>query len=154
MSVTGFIHVNVNCSNFDASLAFYERLGFVKVTDVPPENTAEVAAAVGMPPYRVKGALLALKGGKSSMLIDLLEWQRPNDSAPPYPHLYHLGIARIALASDDLDGDMAALKSVGVDFLSEPAVVHLEGQAAASRFVCFRDPDGTILELVESVAST
>ena len=61
MSVTRFVHVNVNCSDFDASLAFYELLGFRKVVDVAPTNTPEVAAAVGMPPYRVKGALLALE---------------------------------------------------------------------------------------------
>ena len=145
MSVSGFVHVNVNCSNFDTSLAFYEMLGFRKVIDVAPTNTPEVAAAVGMPPYRVKGALLALEGAPG-MMIDLLEWQEPTDTAAPYPHLYHLGIARIALASDDLDGDIARLAAAGVEFLSEPASVTLG--CMTSRFVCFRDPDGTVLELV------
>lgn len=83
------------------------------------------------------------------LMLDLLEWQQPRDLAPPYPHLYHLGIARIALATDDLDGDMQRLQEYGVDFISEPASVTLEGQGT-SRFVCFRDPDGTILELVQS----
>ncbi len=145
MSVTRFVHVNVNCSDFDASLAFYELLGFRKVVDVAPTNTPEVAAAVGMPPYRVKGALLALEG-HSAMMIDLLEWQDPTDPAAPYPHLYHLGIARIALATDDLEVDMARLRDAGVEFFSEPAAVTLGGMT--SRFVCFRDPDGTVLELV------
>ena len=145
MSVTRFVHVNVNCSDFDASLAFYELLGFRKVVDVAPTNTPEVAAAVGMPPYRVKGALLALEGD-SSIMIDLLEWQDPTDPAAPYPHLYHLGIARIALATDDLEVDMARLRDAGVEFFSEPADVTLGGMT--NRFVCFRDPDGTVLELV------
>jgi catechol 2,3-dioxygenase-like lactoylglutathione lyase family enzyme len=147
MSVTGLVHVNINCSDFDRSLEFYELLGFRRAIDVPARNTAEVAAAVGMPPYEVKGALLILQDAETPLMIDLLEWQDPSDESPPYPHLYHLGIARVALATDDLDSDVAFLKSHGVEFLSEPATVRIEGHPA-TRFVCLRDPDGTILELV------
>ena len=148
MTITGLVHVNVNCSDFDRSRRFYESLGFEHMMDVPPTNTSEVAAAVGMPPYRVKGALFVLRTGGRPFVLDLLEWQQPTDVAAPYPHLYHLGIARIALSSDDLDGDMARLKERGVEFLSDPASVTLENQPT-TRFVCFRDPDGTILELVQ-----
>ncbi len=148
MSVTGLVHVNINCSDFDRSIKFYELLGFQRAIDVPPQNTAEVAAAVGMSPYTVKGALLILRNAKTPLMIDLLEWQDPSDNHPPYPHLYHLGIVRVALATDDLDSDVAFLKSHGVEFLSEPATVRI-GDQPATRFVCFKDPDGTILELVE-----
>lgn len=148
MSIVGLVHININCSDFDRSLRFYELLGFRHVIDVPPTNTVEVAAAVGMPPYRLKGALLVLKTATGSLMLDLLEWQEPTDPSPPYEHLYHLGIARIALASNDLDRDMARLQAQGVEFLSEPASVSIEGQAT-TRFVCFKDPDGTVLELVE-----
>ena len=55
---------------------------------------------------------------------------------------------RIALASDDLDKDMARLKSEGVEFLSDPASVIIEG-GPETRFVCFKDPDGTVIELVQ-----
>ena len=148
MTVTGLVHVNINCRDFDRSLSFYELLGFQKLVDVPAKNTPEVAAAVGMPPYTVKGALLILKNSKIPLMIDLLEWVDPSDSSPPYEHLYHLGIARVALATDDLDSDVAFLQSNGVEFLSEPATVKLKDNPA-TRFVCFKDPDGTILELVE-----
>lgn len=148
MSIVGLVHVNVNCSDFDRSLKFYELLGFKKYLDVPATNSAEVAAAVGMPPYKVKGALLALENSKTPFVIDLLEWQEPSDDDPPYNHLYHLGINRIALASDDLDKDMARLKSEGVEFLSDPASVIIE-DGPKTRFVCFKDPDGTVIELVQ-----
>ena len=148
MTITGLIHVNVNCSDFDRSLAFYEMLGFEHMMDVPATNTPEVAAAVGMPPYRVKGALLVLRGGGQPFVLDLLEWQEPNDTTAPYPHLYHLGIARIALSSDDLAGDMADLQQRGVQFLSDPASVTMHGRTTT--FVCFKDPDGTILELAQT----
>ncbi len=128
MTITGLVHVNVNCSDFDRSLAFYEMLGFEHMVDVAPTNTADVAAAVGMPPYRVKGALLVLRTGSTPFVLDLLQWQEPTDPGPPYSHLYHLGIARIALSSDDLAGDMVRLQAEGVEFLSEPASVTMENQ--------------------------
>ena len=62
MNITGMVHVNINCSDYDQSRRFYEMLGFREVWPVPETNTPEVAAAVGMPPYRVRGALLALVG--------------------------------------------------------------------------------------------
>ena len=99
---------------------------------------------------QLERALMALPG--TPTLIDLLEWKEPRDSSPPYPHLYHLGLARIALTTTDLDADMAELEREGVEFLSPPA--SLAGPAgAATRFVCFKDPDGTVLELVELPAS-
>ena len=148
MHVTGVFHVNVNCSDYERSRAFYERLGFRVVFEVPETNTPEVAAAVGMPPYRVRGALLALRGATGpTTLLDLLEWRHPRDESPPYPHLYHLGLARIALTTSDLDADVAELEAAGVPLLSPPA--RLAGPGGGTRFVCFRDPDGTMLELVE-----
>lgn len=152
MNVTGMFHVNVNCSDYERSRAFYERLGFQVIWEVPETNTAEVAAAVGMPPYRVRGALLALRGASGpATLIDLLEWRDPRDEAPPYPHLYHLGLARIALTTSDLDADVAELEAAGVRMLSAPARLET-ADAGTSRFVCFEDPDGTMLELVEFVS--
>ena len=149
MAITGLVHVNVNCSDYDRSRAFYEVLGFREIWRVPETNTREVAAAVGMPPYRVKGALLALEGVTPPVVIDLLEWKEPRDESRPYPHLYHYGIARIALATNDLDGDMKRLAAAGAVFLSEPAQMP-EGSGSRARFVCFRDSDGTVLELVEN----
>ena len=142
------LHVNVNCSDYERSRAFYERLGFTVLWEVPETNTPEVAAAVGMPPYRVRGALLALRGAGHTTLLDLLEWCHPRDPSPPYPHLYHLGLARIALTTSDLDADVAELEDAGVELLSTPARLGGPG-GSSSRFVCFKDPDGTVLELVE-----
>lgn len=153
MAVVGLTHVNINCSDYERSKAFYELLGFREFWPVPETNRPEIAAAVGMPPYRVRGALLRLEattpGGEGSPLtIDLLQWLEPHDGDPPYPHLYHYGIARIALTSSDLDADVARLREAGVEFLSEPVELS-PGSAASPRFVCFKDPDGTVLELVQ-----
>jgi catechol 2,3-dioxygenase-like lactoylglutathione lyase family enzyme len=149
MNITGMMHVNVNCSDYERSREFYEFLGFKVLWEVPPRNTPEVAAAVGMPPYQVRGALLQLAGSPTTPLIDLLEWQEPRDSEAPYPHLYHVGIARIALLTTNMEADVQALKTRGVEFLSEPVLLS-PPDAPPARFVCFKDPDGIILELVET----
>ena len=67
----------------------------------------------------------------------------PDDHRPRYEHLARLGINRIALWTVDLDDEYKRLKSDGADFLSEP--LFMGGQ---TKFVCFRDPDGTIIELI------
>lgn len=149
--VSGMVHVNINVSDFDRSRAFYEALGFRLVWRVPATNSVAVAAAVGMPPYRVKGGLMALEGSAHPVVIDLLEWETPNDKAPPYPHLYHYGLARLALSTTDMDADLATLADMGVELVGPPAQVLIDGQPSGGRFVCFKDPDGTILELVEAM---
>jgi catechol 2,3-dioxygenase-like lactoylglutathione lyase family enzyme len=152
MHLTGLVHVNVNCTDYDRSLAFYERLGFREFWQVPETNSPEVAAAVGMPPYRVRGALLILEGADPPFVLDLLEWREPRDETPPTPVLYRPGIARIALATSNLDADYAFLEEQGVDIVAPPATVMVD-ETRGSRFFCFRDPDGTFLELVESVGA-
>ncbi len=154
LAVIGLTHININCSDYERSKAFYELLGFREFWQVPETNRPEIAAAVGMPPYRVRGALLMLEsdqaraGGAPPLTIDLLQWIEPHDDAAPYPHLYHYGIARIALTTSDLDGDMARLKSAGVEFISDPVQL-VPDSPSSPRFVCFKDPDGTVLEFVE-----
>lgn len=150
MHISGLVHININVANFDRSRTFYEALGFRLIWMVPPTNTAEVAAAVGMAPYRVRGGLMTLDGAQHPFVIDLLEWQSPHDPAPPYPHLYHRGLARIALATTDMDADLATLSALGAELVGPPARVEIDGVPTGGRFVCFKDPDGTILELVET----
>jgi len=77
----------------------------------------------------------------------LIEWKEPETSGNPYPHLAHTGIARICFRIKNLDGAYQELCDQGVEFLSEPIEENLGGHH--QKFVCFKDPDGTILEFVE-----
>ena len=152
MNITGMVHININCSDYENSKAFYEMLGFEEYLQVPETNTKEVAAAVGMDTYRVKGALLRLKNANSPLVLDLLEWKEPSDESSPYLNLYQPGIARLALASNNIYEDYDFLIENGVEVLSRPVTVTL-GESTISHFFCFKDPDGIYLELVEIVRS-
>ncbi|MCC6806919.1 MAG: VOC family protein [Deltaproteobacteria bacterium] len=147
LATTGVLHVNINCSDFERSRLFYERLGFVVLMEVTPDGEGNVAAAVGFSPrYEVRGALMANANG---FVIDLLEWKEPHDPAPPYERLNHIGLARLAFTTTDLDADVAKLKAAGAAFLSERPGAVPDPLGGTTRFISFRDPDGTVLELVE-----
>ena len=67
----------------------------------------------------------------------------------PYESLAHPGIARVAFTTDALDDDIAILAQAGVEFLSDGPAQVAGPRDAKVRFICFKDPDGTVLELVE-----
>jgi predicted enzyme related to lactoylglutathione lyase len=54
------------------------------------------------------------------------------------------------LASADIDADFDFLVSQGVEVVSEPVNVHTS-ETSYARFFCFKDPDGTFLELVQVI---
>jgi catechol 2,3-dioxygenase-like lactoylglutathione lyase family enzyme len=56
-------------------------------------------------------------------------------------------MARLAMQVDDIEADYARMREQGVEFVSEPVPILLG--ATAIKIVFFRDPDGTLLELVE-----
>ena len=58
MHITGMVHININCTDFQRSKAFYEMLGFQVYWPVPETNTEEVANAVGMSKYQVELSLI------------------------------------------------------------------------------------------------
>jgi catechol 2,3-dioxygenase-like lactoylglutathione lyase family enzyme len=142
--ITGTLQTNVNCSDLDASRSFYEMLGFRTQEDVEEVGTQELADAVGLSTYHVRASTMALRGGHS---LNLTKWEAPYDSEVPYAQVNHIGIARIAIQTLTLDSDIALLEAQGVEFYSEP--VRPDGVFGFLRFVCFEDPDGTVIELVQ-----
>ncbi len=136
-------HVNVNCTDFERSLAFYKMLGFREHMDFGEGGVD----GLGFDRCRLKARLLSLGDDPRATVIDLIEWKEPETSGNPYPHLAHTGIARICFRIKNLDGAYQELCDQGVEFLSEPIEENLGGHH--QKFVCFKDPDGTILEFVE-----
>ena len=146
MNISGLLHININCRNFERSKKFYEMLGFKVIMPVPPEGRGAAAAAVGMQRYRVKGALMK---HSSRIVIDLLEWEEPHEAGLPYKSMAHPGIARVAFTTSALDDDIATLTQANVEFLSDSPAQVAGPRDSQVRFICFKDPDGTVLELVE-----
>jgi glyoxylase I family protein len=139
-------HFNINCTNLERTLPFYEMLGFKVVFDMRDGmSSQEMAEAFGMPAAALRGVHLRLGDNEHATRIDLLEFTDPKPAGQPYPHLYHTGIARVCLKTTDICQVYKDLKAKGVPFLSEPKT--LPGTSVT--IVCFKDPDGTFIELLE-----
>ena len=144
--IKSIFHININVTNFERSLEFYKMLGFKVVLDLGEGGNPQFEQGLKIPQGRGRAALLLLGDDKRATRIDLIEWKNPKTEGKPYPHLYHAGAARIALWTDNLQKDYEDLKAKGVEFFSEPQI--LKTGAGDAGFVCFTDPDGTVLELI------
>jgi glyoxylase I family protein len=139
-------HFNINCTNLERTLPFYEMLGFNVVLDLRDGmSSKEMAESFGMQTVALKGVHLRLGDDENATRIDLLEFTEPQTAGEPYPHLHHTGIARMCLKTTNIQQVYEDLKAKGVHFLSEPKT--LPGTRVT--IVCFKDPDGTFLELLE-----
>jgi catechol 2,3-dioxygenase-like lactoylglutathione lyase family enzyme len=148
MNLKSIYHININCTNLERSLEFYKMLGFREVVDFGEGGGAEMGKGLRMPSdSRARARLLKIGDDPYCSHIDLIEWLNPRSDKPPYERLNNLGIARVCFYSKDLEGDLAELKSRGTKVLSDPMTVRYKG--GQSTVVCFEDPDGTILELVQ-----
>jgi glyoxylase I family protein len=152
MAVKSIFHININCTEFDRSLAFYQLLGFQLVRDLGVATDGLYRVGLDMPPQAVnRAAFISLEPDHPrSTRIDLIEWVDPATHGRPShlrPHsdLAHVGVARIALWTIDIDAEYQRLQGAGVKFFSGPVTM----DDGTTRFCCFTDPDGTILELIE-----
>lgn len=147
------VHVNVNCTSLERSLAFYRRLGF-RVMHVFGDGVASIdpdadplAGRHEAGGAHTRGVVLTLGDHPHCFTkLELLEHVVPR-TLPDRPHGPHeVGIRRIALRCKDIDGEVARLREAGVVFETEVLGTDSVGDA---RYVFLRDPDGAILELIE-----
>ena len=140
------VHININVTDIERSVAFYERLGF-RVMHVLGEDEKDVRSTRHDGTRTIRGAVLSLGDAPLvSTKIELIESVDP--PAEPQAELpqNRAGFSRLALRVKGLKRLYDDLRAQGVEFLSEPIEIDLVG---ASRYVLFRDPDGTLLELIE-----
>jgi glyoxylase I family protein len=139
--------LSVNCSNLERSLEFYRAIGFKEVADIAESGGGALEKALRIPSPRARGRLLKLGDDPHAINLDLIEWVSPRTEGRAYPRLNHAGITRIALHTSNLQKTYEELKAKGIEFYSEPQVMQFHN--GSSLFVCFEDPDGTVLELLE-----
>lgn len=167
-------HFNVVCSDFDTSYDFYtEVVGMKPLTSSSAGTTARdlprPAAPTGLRPGEgrpsagdgpqiaellgfegsgeYRGAFLYWGSSRSGPYLDLLEWRDP---LPPVERsARNIGLARVAIRVDSLEEHLARLQAHGVPLVTQPKRFTLG--VTDVRVVCFRDPDGVLLEYLEFV---
>jgi catechol 2,3-dioxygenase-like lactoylglutathione lyase family enzyme len=150
--IGGILHVNMNCSNFERSRSFYETVGFRLALEFPEGEYPEVGRGLNVGRHRVRGALFMIGEAHNPTFFDLLEWNGPRNEPGAGVSLTAVGSPRLALWTNAFDAEVDRLRKAGMKFLAEPVEV-VGPTGTPSRFVCFPDPDGHILELVELAPS-
>lgn len=145
-------HININVSNLEASIAFYEKLGFeMFLPSIPYLNLSrdseatlpdDVAHALELKAGS-KGKACIMQLGDGFPKLDLTELDHPDQRKPLSNQ--DLGLVRICLGSPDLVNDYDELRQQGIRFLQPPTACH---ERLADVAVCV-DPDGTLIEILQ-----
>lgn len=145
--IESFSHVTVSCTDIDRSVAFYKKIG-LEVTLTPGELDSDgVAKAFALSRGHLTVVHLAPKDAEGGMVIDLVQWLDPNPAGSAYPSVDYLGLTRLAFRVTDIDATASSLREAGVDFLSD----EVQSFGKGVRSIAFKDPDGTILQLIEGL---
>ena len=142
-------HININVSNFERSIAFYEQLGFSLLRNHDgvewPESTG---TGIALPGAQGRACLMMLGDDpRTSTRLDLIEWTQPTSPPASPPQANALGVPRLALWTSNVQQAYEELLSAGVEFISEP--IGGTPEHGVANMVCCRDPDGLLIELIE-----
>ncbi len=142
-------HVNICVRDMERSIQFYQDLGFKKVNDFTMEDPS-VGDALGLKARKLRGVFMRLGDDANSPVLDLVQFMDPPPQGQPYPSLNNIGICRIAFTVDDIDKTYEELKAKKVEFVAPLHKIDGPGGAKIG-VVCFKDPDGTVLELLSGM---
>jgi catechol 2,3-dioxygenase-like lactoylglutathione lyase family enzyme len=133
----------------ERSIRFYQDLGFTKVNDFTLDDP-NVGDALGLKAKKLRGVFMRLGNDVNAPVLDLVQFLDPPTQGQPYPTLNNVGICRIAFTVDDIDKTYEELKAKKVEFVAP--LKKIDGPDGGKiGVVCFKDPDGTILELISGM---
>ena len=142
-------HVNICVREMERSIRFYQDLGFNKVSDFTLDDPS-VGDALGLKAKKLRGVFMRLGNDPAAPVLDLVQFIDPPPNGTPYPSLNNIGICRIAFTVDDIDKTYEELRAKKVEFVAPLKKIDGPGGAKIG-VVCFKDPDGTILELISGM---
>ena len=142
-------HVNICVRDMERSIRFYQELGFNKVNDFTMEDPS-VGEALGVNARKLRGVFMRLGSDPNAPVLDLVQFIDPPTQGQPYPTLNNVGICRIAFTVDDIDRTYQDLQAKKVTFVAPLKKVAGPGGGQIG-VVCFKDPDGTVLELLSGM---
>jgi catechol 2,3-dioxygenase-like lactoylglutathione lyase family enzyme len=158
LDTTQVFHININCTDLERSLDFYRLLGFREVIDFndagdggPPSDVLGdpvLGPALGLPASsKARARMLMLGDNPRSARLDLIQWIEPKAEGRAYPHLAHVGIARICFRVRDAADAWRQLRDADAEPFTEPVLIDMGG--SRQKFFCAYDPDGVVVEFME-----
>jgi glyoxylase I family protein len=144
-SIERLYHTIVNSTDLDRSIAFYEALGFQVLNDRRNVDWPDFLGDLfGLTRPKGRGVLLNHPSDPDGPMLDLIEWVQPRVPPPPSGEVPP---RVIAFRVKNVHECAADLKRRGI-----PTFKLIEPQPKSLGVVgciCARDPDGTLIELIE-----
>jgi catechol 2,3-dioxygenase-like lactoylglutathione lyase family enzyme len=140
-------HININCRDFDAMLAFYrDVLGCSTVVSGGRPDSGAVFEEMGSTgPRGARTEVMCVGDQTRGPYIELIRWAAQGDDHVAGPR--DIGIARIGFVVDDVDAVHRALLAKGVAVRTAP---HGGGVGESNvRAFFFEDPEGNLLEALQ-----
>jgi len=142
IGMNSWIHAT---ANLDRTVQFYvQAFGLESPAPPRPPNPA-VPALLNLPGVKLQAATLRLPG--APFALELTNFGGDIDLHPGQPHPWDPGAARLIVEMPNIDAALVALKRAGASVVTRSGVPVKLGDA---RVVVVRDPDGYLIELMES----
>jgi catechol 2,3-dioxygenase-like lactoylglutathione lyase family enzyme len=148
------VHANICVRDLEQTVPFYEMLGFEKFADQIFGPNAGVWRGLGLATNRTfRAVFMKIPGDRPVPFLDIIQFLDPPTTGEPYKTLDNVGIGRLCFEVEDIDNVASLLAKNGVQFVGPVSPyetapgVHPSGVEA--RFLCVKDPDGTIIEYVQ-----
>jgi glyoxylase I family protein len=139
--------VAVTCTDLARSLGFYESLGFVVTARYPSEN--DDGSHLGLAGRVAIDEIVLSPPKRGDVLFMLVGFAAPAVVAKPARPANALGMWRTAFIVCDLDAAYAELRELGIATIAPPVAMEMGDGLPELRFLCFRGPDGEVVELIE-----
>lgn len=154
IQIRQMVHANICVRDMERTVPFYEMLGFEKFADQIFGEGAGVWRGLGLEGgRRFRAVFMKIPGDHPVPFLDIIQFIDPPTAGEPYPTLHNAGIARLCFEVDDIHAAAAHLKANGVEFVGPVSPYEtakgVRPEGVDAQFVCFKDPDGTILELID-----
>jgi len=142
-----FLHVNLNCESLGATERVYgDVLGLTaRMRTDPKVATDGTILGLSGETYCATAFLYDARGGRAGCALEMIEYQSPALSRDPSRDPVRPGIRSVQLAVADLDGAVTALRDGGLT-VGDP----VDGLIGDGKSVLALDPDGVVIEVVES----
>ncbi len=143
-------HIGITISNLEKSISFYRDILQLEYLGSMVMQGKETDLLFATKNCIVKVAYLNGSKELFSPPIELLEFISPIASTNT-PALTKQSISEICFRVEDIEKSYQKLRKKGVEFLSKPQCFDFSKNGfGKSKAVYFKDPDGIILELIQS----
>jgi catechol 2,3-dioxygenase-like lactoylglutathione lyase family enzyme len=142
-----FLHVNLNCESLERTERVYgDVLGLTaRMRTDPKVATDGTILGLDGETYCATSFLYDARGGRGGCALEVIEYRSPALSRDPSSDPVRPGIRSVQLAVDDLDTAVTALRDGGLS-VGDP----IDGLVGDGKSVLALDPDGVVIEMVES----